>query len=178
MGASKLRRARMKGLHRDERGLSILELVIVILLTGIITTAITTSFFQVFNLNARTANHMMAVSQAQQAGKLVSEDVLEAQDIDPHPAGGEFLILGWTAPNSTAVHNVTYTLEYGELWRSESVDGGDPEMTRVAEYINAVETDCAWDEDNMYKILIFTVTATVGQESEQRIYRIRPRPGT
>ena len=167
----------MKRLHKDQRGLTIIELLVVMVLTGLITAAITTTFFQVFDMNTRTANHMSALSQVQQAGKLVSEDILEAQPdmIDDSPAGGEFLILGW---NGTAVHEVTYTLEDGELWRSETIGEEVPTTTRVAEYIDSdpTKTSCAWDSVN--KVLIFTVTATVGEESEQRIYRVQPRPGS
>ena len=168
----------MKRLHKDQRGLTIIELLVVIILTGLITAAITTTFFQVFNINIRTANHMSALSQVQQAGKLVSEDILESQALDDNPAGGEFLILGW---NGTAVHEVTYTLEDGELWRSESIDGGGPMMTRVAEYIDSDPTKTYCELQGT--VLIFKVTATVGEgtvheESEQRLYRVQPRPGT
>jgi prepilin-type N-terminal cleavage/methylation domain-containing protein len=175
-----LGQVRMKGLHKDQRGFSILELVIVILLTGIITTAITTTFFQVFNMNTRTANHMIAVSQVQQAGKIVSEDMLETQPnkINDDPEEGEFLILGWTAQNSTEVHDVTYTLEDGELWREETIEiiGDDPVTTnvRVAEYIYPDETSCDWDSGS--GVLTFTVTAKVGDESETRVYEVKPRP--
>ena len=165
-------------LHKDQRGLTIIELLVVIVLTGLITAAITTTFFQVFDMNTRTANHMAALSQVQQAGKLVSEDMLEAQAdmIDHSPSGpGEFLILGW---NSTAVHEVIYTLEDGELWRSETIDGGDPTMTRVAEYIDPDPTKTWCDWDPVKKVLIFKVTVTVGEQSEQRLYRIQPRPGS
>ena len=172
---------KMKRLHKDQRGFSIIELLVVVVLTGLVTTAITTTFFQVFNMNTRTANHMAALSQVQQAGKLVSEDILQAQTIDDSPAGGEFLILGWNI--TTVVHEVTYTLEDGELWQSESIDGGGPITTRVAEYIDPdpTKTNCDWDD--VEKVLIFTVTATVGggtwaEESETRIYRVQPRPGT
>ena len=46
-------------------------------------------------------------------------------------------------------------------------------LVRVAEYIYPYppETDCGWNGS----VLIFTVTATVGEESEQRIYNVRPR---
>ena len=173
----------MKRLHKDQRGLTIIELLVVIVLTGLITAAITTTFFQVFNMNIRTANHMSALSQVQHAGKLVSQDILEAQEIDPSPTSGEFLILGW---NGTVTHEVTYTLEDGELWRSESIDYGEPILTRVAEYIDAGQTSidppeaCQFPNCGVYK---FTVTATVGEgtwgeESEQRIYRVQPRPGS
>jgi len=166
----------MRRLHKDQRGLTIIELLVVIVLTGLITAAITTTFFQVFDMNARTANHMSALSQVQQAGKLVSEDILEAQPdmIDDSPAGGEFFILGW---NITPAREVTYTLEDGELWRSETI-GGDSTTTRVAEHIDPdpTKTNCDWD--NVEKVLIFKVTATVGEESETRIYRVQPRPGS
>ena len=59
----------MKRLHKDQRGLTIIELLVVIVLTALITTAITTTFFQVFNMNIRTTNHMSALSQVQQAGR-------------------------------------------------------------------------------------------------------------
>ena len=168
----------MKRLHKDQRGLTIIELLVVIVLTSLITAAITTTFFQVFNMNTRTANHMSALSQVQQAGKLVSEDILEAQERDPNPATGEFLILGW---NSTQTHEIVYTLEDGELWRSESIDGGGPTMTRVAEYINSDPTKTYCEQQGT--VVIFKVTATVGEgtwgeESEQRVYRVQPRPGT
>ncbi|UCD21390.1 MAG: hypothetical protein JSW22_04855, partial [Chloroflexota bacterium] len=68
-----------------------------------------------------------------------------------------------------------------ELWRSESIDGGAPTTTRVAEYIdsNPTNTYCELEGD----VLIFKVTATVGEatwgeESETRIYRVQPRPGS
>ena len=176
-GEAKLR-MNMKRLHKDQRGLTIIELLVVIILTGLITAAITTTFFQVFDMNARTANHMSALSQVQHAGKLVSEDILEAQEIDPSPSGpAEFLKLSW---NSTVPHEVTYTLEDGELWRSESIDG-DLTTTRVAEYIDPDQTSveppaaCQFPNCGVYE---FTVTATVGEESETRIYRVQPRPGT
>lgn len=167
----------MKRLHKDQRGLTIIELLVVVILTGLITAAITTTFFQVFDMNTRTANHMSALSQVQHAGKWVSEDILEAQEIDPSPAGGEFFILGW---NGTETHEITYTLdlEDGELWRSESIDGGDPATTRVAEYIDSDPTKTSCDWDDVEKVFIFTVTATVGEESETRIYRVQPRSGT
>jgi len=171
-----LGQTKMKNLRKDQRGFSMMELLMVIALTGIITAAITTAFFQVFNISTRTANHMIAVTQLQHAGKLVSEDMLQTQrgGINATPSGpGEFLKLGWISQNTSIVHNITYTMENGELWRSESIDGGNATLVRVAEYIdpNPTKTYCVWNGG----VLTFTVTATVGEESEQRIYNVRPR---
>ena len=168
--------ARMKtrNLRKDQRGFSMMELLMVIALTGIITAAITTAFFQVFDMSRRTSNHMIAVTQVQQAGKLVSEDMLEAQEIDVDPSGpAEFLKLDWISQNTSTVHNITYTMENGQLWRSESIDGGNATLIRVAEYVDPdpTKTHCVLNGS----VLTFTVTATVGDESEQRIYQVRPR---
>lgn len=168
-----VKRMIMKKLSKDQSGFSLLELIIVVALTGLITAAITTTVFQVFNMNTRTANRMAAVSQVQQAGKLVSEDVLEALSVDTE---SELLKTTRTGAGTNATHVIIYALEGGELWRSESIDGGDPIVTRVAEYIDSdpIKTRCDWDGT----VLIFRVTAKVGDESETREYKIKPRPGS
>ena len=175
----------VKKLKKDQRGLTLIELVIVIALTGIITTAITMTVFQVFNMNTRASNHMTAVSQVQHAGKLVSEDILEAHPdmIDDNPPGEEFFVLGWTAQNGT-VHAVNYTLEdmpSGEfkiLWREHYINPAtnpDPvSTTKVAEHIYAAQTSFVPEGD----AYIFKVTATVGEQSETREYKVKPRPGS
>ena len=170
----------MKKLKKGERGFSLIELLIVIALTGIITAAITMTVFQVFNMNTRTSNRMAAVSQVQNAGKIVSEDILEAQpaSINVTPLGVRFLHLGWTAQNGT-VYAVNYTLEsmpsgtFKILWRKHYADSVLDSTTKVAEYI-AAGTSCIWVGDS----LKFTVTATVGNETETRVYEVRPRPGS
>jgi prepilin-type N-terminal cleavage/methylation domain-containing protein len=173
----------MKRLHKDQRGLTIIELLVVIVLTGLITAAITTTFFQVFNMNARTANHMSALSQVQQAGKLVSEDILQAENATAVGGLDPLLTLIWTEieEGTQYNHEIDYSVADGDLWRSESIDGGAPLMTRVAEYINPdlTKTSCHLEGN----VVIFKVTATVGEgtwgeESETRIYRVQPRPGT
>jgi len=166
-------------IHKNQRGFSLIELLIVIALAALVTAGITTTVFQVFNMNSRTANRMAAVSQVQNAGKLVSEDILEAQSdkIVVNSPDGEFLILGWTAQNGTA-YAVNYTLESmpsGEfkiLWRKHYTDSVLDSTTKVAEYIDPVQTSCVPVDD----ALKFQVTATVGDESETRVYEVEPRP--
>ena len=176
-----MKQLRMKKLHKDQRGLTLIELVIVIAITGLITAGITMTIFQVFDMNTRTTNRMVAVSQVQHAGKLVSEDILEAHPdmIRDNPPGETFLVLGWTAQNGT-VHAVNYTLEYMPasefqiLWREHIIDGVVDSTTKVAEHIDLVQTSCVWAGG----VLTFEVTATVGEQSETRIYKVKPRPGS
>jgi len=175
----------MRRLHKDQRGFTILELVIVMLLTGLITTAITTTFFQVFEINARTANHMTAVSQVQQAGKQVSEDILEAQTVTAGDTAGFPLTLNWTDSQTDEEHEVIYSLEemasgaFQILWRKYYFESVLNSTTKVAEYINLAETSCECSCDGCScagLVLTFTVTATVGDESETRVYQVKPRP--
>jgi len=177
----------VKRLHKDQTGFSLLELLIVIALTGIITAAITMTVFQVFNMNTRTSNRMTAVSQVQNAGKIVSEDILETQTdkINATPVGNRLLVVGWAAPAPDGTtYNVTYTLQnmpsgqMTRLQRQYSVNSTLNSTTIVAEYINPdpTQTSCAWNATT--KALIFKVTATVGNESETRVYEVQPRPGS
>jgi len=178
----------MKRLHKDQRGLTIIELLVVMILTGLITAAITTTFFQVFDMNTRTANHMSAVSQVQQAGKLVSEDILEAQAVRAEGAMGFPLSLNWTEGGMDGdSHEIIYTLEdmpsgeFKRLQREHKINSVPESITIVAEYIDTDQTSCVCSCnpcDCAGKVLTFTVTAKVGEESEQRIYRVQPRSGT
>jgi len=181
-----LKQLEMKKLHKDQRGLTLIELVIVIALTGIITAAITMTIFQVFNMNTRASNRMTAVSQVQHAGKLVSQDILEAQTVMAGDTAGFPLSLNWTEGGvSGDSHEVIYTLEnmpsgeFKRLQREHKINSVHESTTIVAEYIDT-------DQTSFYPLgmlpaggtLTFTVKATVGKESETRIYRVQPRPGS
>jgi len=173
---------KVRRLNKDQKGFSLLELVIAIALTGLITAAITTTVFQVFNMNTRSANRMTAVSQVQHVGKIVSEDILEANIVDAEddPDTPELLTLTREDFATNSTHEVVYTLDEGVLWRSESVEGEEGEIvTRVAEYIDPDQT--SFDPPGVLPpggVLTFAVTATVGDESETRTYEVQPRPGS
>lgn len=171
---------RLGMIQRDQRGLTLVELLIAILLAGVVTSGITMTIFQVFNMNSRTSSHMTAIRQVQHAGKQVSQDLLQAKGVEPGENSGFPLTLTWTDWDNNAQHEIVYTLEdmpSGEfkiLQRSYSVNDGEPTVTRVAEYIDRDQTSCVPDGD----AFIFEVTANVGGQSETRIYEVMPRSGS
>jgi len=164
-----------------------IEMVIAIALTGIITGGITMSIFQVFDGNTRTSNHMTAVRQVQNAGYWVSHDAQMAQDIntddDPDTPELELVTLTWTEWEGDE-QRVVYSLVDDKLQREhyinyDPVTNPDPDTTTfVAEYIDSTNTSCVWDD--VAGKLTLTVTATLGtgsqEASESRVYEITPRP--
>jgi prepilin-type N-terminal cleavage/methylation domain-containing protein len=171
----------MKRLKKGQRGFTLIEVLIVIGLTGLISVGLTTTIMQVLTMSHHTANRMTAVRQVQQAGFWVSPDVQMAQPdkVDDNPSSGKFLVLNWTAQDGKE-HEVDYTLEnmpsseFKILLRKHYIDTALDSTTKVAEYINPAQTSCVWAGGE----LIFTVTATVGDQSETKIYEVKPRPGT
>jgi prepilin-type N-terminal cleavage/methylation domain-containing protein len=170
---------RLRVIQRDQKGFTLIELLVVVAITGLITWGITMTIFQVFNTNTRNSSHMIAIRQVQNAGSWVSPDVQMAQSVNATGGQGFPLTLTWIEWETGDSHAVNYTLEDNTLQRSYSVNGGDPTVTTVAEYI-----DPDPDQTSCYPlgvlppgaVLTFTVTATVGGESETRVYEVKPRP--
>lgn len=168
--------------NKKQGGFTLIELMLAIALSGIITGAITATIFQLVDGSARTNNHMIAVRQAQEAGFFVSRD---AQMIQEEPVIErnvddelESITLTWTDWGGT-VNVVIYTFEgtgeVRELWR----DDGDGKVI-IAQFINPDldKTDCNFEDGR----LTFMVTTTVGagsqEQSETRTYEVVPRPGS
>jgi prepilin-type N-terminal cleavage/methylation domain-containing protein len=158
--------------HKNQLGFTLVEVILAIAISGIITGGITMTIFQVITGNIRTGNHMTAVRQVQNAGYWVSHDTQMAQTVTPDPGDSGFP-LDLVIPVDTNPDNdysVSYFLDGDKLKRSKN---GSPE-TLIAQYIAPDQTSCVWDGS----VLTFNVTATVGEQTETRIYEVMPRPGS
>lgn len=176
----------MKSLHNGQRGISLVELLVVIAIVGALSAGIATLISQIITGNTRTSNHMMAVRQVQQAGKEVSQDTLQAQEIIPGPNDGFPLLFHWTDIGGVA-NNITYTVsDNGELLRTHVRDPGDSDSRVIARYIVADETSVVGFggsptcDPPCYRGLTFEVTASVGggpyEGRETREYKAERRP--
>ncbi|MFO7997113.1 MAG: prepilin-type N-terminal cleavage/methylation domain-containing protein [Dehalococcoidia bacterium] len=162
---------RLRLLHEDQRGLTLVELLIAIVLAGIVTAGITMTVGHLFTASTRTSYHMTAVRQVQSAGYWVSKDTLQAQPSKVDPSGGDFLVLGWTDWGGLE-NEVVYTIEDGKLKRRHTVGDEAPTVSFVAHHIVPGETTFVPSGS----AFIFTVTANVSGQEETRKYEVKPRP--
>ena len=170
----------MKRIHKGQRGLTLIELLIALPIAALIIAAATGAIIQLLE-SSRASNHMVALRQVQTAGYWVSKDGVQAQrvDITAPPA---ILILEWTEWEweGNASYRITYSLEdmpsgsLKQLQRTEEVN--DAVRTSIIA-TNLVPEETSWDWTNDEKqAFTFKVTAKVGEQTETRIYEIQPRP--
>jgi prepilin-type N-terminal cleavage/methylation domain-containing protein len=174
-------------INRNQKGLTLMELLIALAITGIIVSTVTMVIFQVFDGEARSSNHIDAISRAQDAGRYISQDAGMAQTVErTEDADGFPLTLTWTEWVNNETHQIVYSIEDNKLTRLHSSDEGDVSYT--FEYIIGSDPDTGElktylnppDDDDDYT-LSFTITAIVGIGSqrviETRVYEAIPRPG-
>jgi prepilin-type N-terminal cleavage/methylation domain-containing protein len=170
--------------HRTQRGFTLIELIIAVAIAGLITAGITAAIMQILTINTRSSNHMIAVRQVQQAGKEVSKDTLQAQSVNATGTHGFPLILTWDEWGTNQTNTVVYNLTdmpggLKQLTRTHTFNSTDQQtaLPIVAEYIDPDQTTCSpLGVLPSGGVLTFSVTATVGTQSETRVYEIEPRP--
>jgi type II secretory pathway pseudopilin PulG len=169
---------RLGSINKNQIGITLMELLVAMLISSIITGAITTTLFQVVTGSTRTNNHMIAVREARSAGYWVSHDALMAQDIAVATEPGFPFTLTWSDWTNDEVNTVVYSIVDGDLQRAYSINSGVATTDIVAEFIDLGNTSCEYIGGK----LIFTVTTNVGsgsqQETETRRYEIVPRTGS
>jgi prepilin-type N-terminal cleavage/methylation domain-containing protein len=178
---------RLRKIIKKQAGFTLIELMIALAITGIITGASTMIVFQVFDGEARSNNHMDVISRVQNVGCQVSRDAGMAQSMAWAGEGdddGFPLTLTWTEWENNDTHQVVYTIEDNKLKRVHTING-NPAETYVFEYIIGADPDdlgvpvTYFAPDTHTSQLVFTLTATVGfgsqRVSETRRYRIVPR---
>lgn len=161
---------------KDQRGFTLNELVISIAILGMITPVIGMSIFQVISISKLSGNHMMAVTQVENAVHWINHDAQMAQSVQTSNGSGFPLKLTWVEWNNTS-NNVTYSVQNGQLWRAYSVNSTQPTSTLVARNIktDSQSTNCQFSSG----ALNFQITVSSGgykSASETRNGKVIPKP--
>lgn len=171
---------RLLKLNRNQAGFTLIEFVMALAITTIISGVITATIFQVISGSGRTNNHMIAIRQAQEAGFEISRDAQQAQSVTladeavDDPDGSRFpLVLTWTDWDGNS-NTVNYKIESAELQRQKN--GGD--WGCVAQYVNTdpTKTYCDFTDGKLTLQITITVGSGTEEQTETRVYEVVPRP--
>ena len=166
---------RLGAMSKDQRGFTLVEVMVAIAITGLISGGVTMAISQVLNVNARSSPRLVALNQVEKATYWISLDARMAQTVQTSPGAGFPLNLTWVEWDNT-VHQVSYSLDSGRLQRSQSINGGQPTTTVVARHI---DTNSEMTSSELVDgALVFKVTASVGGLSagETRTSRVALNP--
>ena len=123
--------ALMKRMNRAQRGFTLLEMLLALLIGGLIAGAITATIFQVVMGSGRTNNHMIAVRQVQSAGYWISHDALMAQNVELERDADGFPLTIECIDWDGTIFKVTYAIEGGDLRRYHGTN-----VTTVAKFVD------------------------------------------
>jgi prepilin-type N-terminal cleavage/methylation domain-containing protein len=172
--------------RHGQRGFTLIELIVAIPISAIVVAAATAGLMQLLDSKDASA-HMLTMRQVQTAGYWMSTDGLQAETVNLTPGdavtGGFPLTLVWTNPSDDTRHTVRYTVTGAAgnlaLQRQATItdiaNPGTPIVSTTTVARNLTQATCGQTTQDGQTLLIFTVTAQVDQETESRIYEIKPR---
>jgi len=110
-------------IHKGQKGFTLLELLIALALTAVVAIGITMAISQTFTGSTRSANHMVAIRQAQEAGYWVSYYGYSAQNTTITGVSGFPLILYWVDFDTSQTQKIVFSLNSSGLKGSYYVNG-------------------------------------------------------
>jgi Tfp pilus assembly protein PilE len=127
--------------------LTLLELIIAIAITSLITGGIGTIVYQIYTGSARSSNHMVAVRQVQEAGYWVSTYAYTAQNTTITGTSGFPLILQWIDFNENKWQKIVFSLTgsnlSGSYYVNDVLNSAKTSRLPVFQFINnATKTNC------------------------------------
>ena len=171
----------MKYFKHGQKGFTLIELLVAIPIAALVMLATGGVIVQVIR-SGNATSQMTAVRQVQNAGRWISQDGLQAENVSIE-SGPDFCTFVRTDPDTGFVHRVVYSLEDMEsgslkrLQREETI-GSVTQMPKIVAYgLDASGCSISWKPGSDDSVFIFQVRATIGQRTENRTYEVMPRPG-
>ncbi len=175
---------------QDQKGFSLIEILVVVAITGVVSVAISAIIFTMMDVVTQNRSHIDAIVQVQNAERWLERDVKMAQTVevvrnDPTHTGT--LNLSWHDWDGNR-SEVTYSIEDGELIRTEIEY---PVIGLTSNYVTliakdvvsgspstsfAVSTALTQRRSVHVFITVENNSSTVSETRETRYFEIDPRP--
>jgi prepilin-type N-terminal cleavage/methylation domain-containing protein len=167
--------SRLAPLTNHSRGFTLIETLIALLITGIVSLGVSMSVQQMLTINAMNNTRLTAVKQVENAVHYLSRDAQMAQVVQVASGSGFPLTLNWTEWDNTT-NQVIYSIQNNQMQRSQSLNSGTPQVMVAARNIdtNSNQTNCQFSGG----ILTGKITAAVSgfkPSTESRSFKIIPR---
>lgn len=165
---------------RNQSGVTLLELLIVIALIGILAFGLTGAVYQFFTVNAQVDSQVSVFQQVNNAATWIKRDGEMAQKITVDPDSSSHLPVKivWVEWETNTVNEITYSLEpNGNLNRSCLINGVLSSDIPVSRQIDPTSTNCRFENNT----LIFTITAAedgLRPAKAKRIISVFPKSGS
>lgn len=103
----------LKTLVKKQNGLTLIETLVALAITGVVATSVTTALCQLQSISNDHYTHIIAVNQVENAVYCMNRDVQSSQTISPAPQGnhGFPLTLTWVSWDTNVTNTVIYDLE-------------------------------------------------------------------
>lgn len=160
-----------------EKGFTVIELLLVVAITGVIVAPLTMATITLLTNPQRTADQGTVLQQVQNAGRWLSRDVQMTKTVSPGDTNGFPLTL--TIPMDDNPDN-DYTIEYGfegSTLKRRFYDSGDnlTSETLIADYIDTDNTTFGTDNTTAGGSYKLSIRAVKGEAAVTRGYEVRQR---
>ena len=172
----------------SESGYTLVELIISISITVLITGVTGVAIFQILKNNDRNTDKLTAAREVENAGDWISRDAQMALTITTtNVTAPVFLNLTWTenvTHNPPIYDSANYSIEsvsgdIGIIKRTYYSTAGVYTQTLIAQDIYYDPTDnSSTSASYQSPVLIVTITSSVGDIMETRKYKVTQRPNT
>ena len=162
----------MKKIISNQKGIALLEMVVVTALVALLTGALSSATHSYFLHTASSNAHVTAATNIEEAARWISNDGQMAWSAN---VTTDSLDLTWQdLSGGNVTHDVNYSLSGDKLLRSESIGMVGPVVKTVGRYITGIEFSQPLGNDGLFTL---SLTSTGGSSwvSETREYHVTLR---